>query len=192
MPDIVLASGSPYRAKLLKKLDLAFSTCASNVDESPLPAETPVALAQRLSIAKARAAATDFPRHLIIGSDQVAACGDDILGKPGNQKSAIEQLLKQSGQTVLFYTGLCLFDSVAGTSLCDVDVCSVHFRHLDRAEILRYLDKEQPYDCAGSFKAEGYGIVLFEKIVGEDPNALIGLPLIKLRRMLAQFGIALP
>jgi MAF protein len=192
MPDIVLASSSIYRAKLLKQLHLEFESVASNIDESRLPNETPAALALRLSEAKARAVNDQFQHHLIIGSDQVACCGEAILGKPGNRASAIEQLSQQSGQVVHFYTGISVLDSKSGKCLNDVDICSVHFRPLDRQQILRYLDVEQPYDCAGSFKSEAYGIVLFDKIVGEDPNALIGLPLIKLIALLAQFGIVLP
>lgn len=192
MPDIVLASSSIYRAKLLKQLHLPFACTASNIDESPLKNETPVALAQRLSEAKARAVADQFPHHLIIGSDQVACCGNHILGKPGNRETAIQQLSQQSGQIVQFYTGISVLDSATGKCLSDVDVCNVHFRPLDLQQILRYLDIEQPYDCAGSFKSEAYGIVLFDKIVGDDPNALIGLPLIKLITLLTQFGIVLP
>lgn len=192
MTAIVLASSSPYRAKLLKKLHLAFESFNSNIDESPLANEAPVALAQRLAFAKAKAGAARFQQHLIIGSDQVACCNGQILGKPGSREAAIDQLSRQSGQAVAFYTGICVFDSQSGSHVSEVDVCHVHFRRLSRQQIERYLDLEQPFDCAGSFKSEGYGIVLFEKIVGDDPNALIGLPLIKLTRLLAQFGIALP
>lgn len=192
MPDIVLASSSTYRGMLLKKLHLTFETFASDIDESLLQNEAPIAMAQRLSEAKARAAAEHFPRHIIIGSDQLACCGDDILGKPGNQETATAQLRKQSGQVVKFYTGISVLDSGSDKLISDIDVCSVHFRNLNQQQIQRYLNLEQPYDCAGSFKSEGYGIVLFDRIVGEDPNALIGLPLIKLTALLAQFGIALP
>lgn len=192
MTAILLASSSPYRAQLLKKLNLDFATFNSNIDESPLPDETPLILAQRLAQAKAKAGAARFQQHLIIGSDQVAYCNGHILGKPGNREAAIEQLSQQSGLAVEFYTGICVFDSQSGRSFSDIDVCRVYFRRLNRQQIERYLDLEQPYDCAGSFKSEGYGIVLFEKIVGDDPNALVGLPLIKLAKLLAQFGIALP
>ena len=160
MPDIVLASSSAYRAKLLKNLHIPFTCTASNVDESPLKNETPIALAQRLAEAKARAVAEQFQHHLIIGSDQVACCGEHILGKPGNRETAIQQLSQQSGQIVDFYTSISVLDSATGKCLNDVDLCSVHFRQLDRSQILRYLDIEQPYDCAGSFKSEAYGIVL--------------------------------
>lgn len=192
MPDIILASGSSYRSNLLKKLHFPFATFNTEVDESRLDGESAVALAQRLAESKARAAATTFPNHLIIASDQVACCNEEILGKPGARAAAIEQLCKQSGQQVQFHTALCLLNSQSGHCLHDIDTCSVHFRPLTAQQIERYVDIEQPYDCAGSFKSEGYGIVLFEKIIGDDPNALIGLPLIKLTRILAHMGVALP
>ena len=192
MQTLVLASSSTYRRDLLKKLHLDFITCSSAVDEMPQPGESAEALALRLSITKAKAIAEQFPNHLIIGSDQVASCGGILLGKPGNREQAIQQIKAQSGRIVSFYTGLCVFNSANNEYLTAMDVCQVHFRELNDQQIQRYLDIEQPFDCAGSFKSEGYGIVLFSKIMGEDPNALIGLPLIKLTGLLNQCGLAIP
>ena len=192
MQTLVLASSSTYRRDLLKKLHLDFITCSSAVDETPQPGESAEALALRLSTAKAQAIAEQFPNHLIIGSDQVASCGGILLGKPGNREQAIQQIKAQSGRIVSFYTGLCVFNSANNEYLTAMDVCQVHFRELNDQQIQRYLDIEQPFDCAGSFKSEGYGIVLFSKIMGEDPNALIGLPLIKLTGLLNQCGLAIP
>jgi len=192
MQNLVLASSSKYRQELLKKLHLDFIACGSYVDESPMPDEAPDELAIRLSLAKAQALAKSYPKHLIIGSDQVAACDQHLLGKPGNRENATQQLRAQSGQTVTFYTGICVLNSCSGEYFSDIDICSVHFRTLSEQQIEHYLDIDQPYDCAGSFKSEGYGITLFEKIEGEDPNALVGLPLIKLVRILQRFGLAIP
>ena len=192
MQNLVLASSSKYRCEILKKLHLDFITCSSAIDENPMQGESPVALAIRLSIAKAKARAQDYPKHLIIGSDQVAACGDRLLGKPGNRDNAIEQLKAQSGRKVTFYTSICVLNSVSGEYLHDIDICTVYFRKLSERQIEHYLNIDQPFDCAGSFKSEGYGITLFDKIESEDPNALIGLPLIKLIRLLDQFGLTIP
>jgi len=192
MRQLVLASGSVYRRKLLKKLRLEFITCSSQVDETPLPDEIPAALALRLSIAKAQAISTAYPEHLIIGSDQVAALDKQLLGKPGNFERAVQQLTAQSGKKVTFYTGLCVLDSASNRYLTDIDICNVYFKKLDIEQIRRYLNTDEPFDCAGSFKSEEYGISLFEKIDGDDPNALIGLPLIKLIGLLNRFGWTLP
>lgn len=192
MRKLVLASTSNYRRQLLEKLQLEFSCCGSNIDESPKINEHPQALALRLAIAKAQAIRTDFPDHLIIGSDQVAAFDDILLGKPGNRDNAFQQLKVQSGKKVSFYGGICVLDSHSGEFKTDMDVCEVYFRTLSEAQIDRYLDKEQPFDCAGSFKSESYGISLFNKIAGEDPNSLVGLPLIKLIKILEAFGLAIP
>lgn len=192
MQNLVLASSSKYRGQILGKLQLAFSCCGSGVDESPLFDEPPDDLVLRLAEAKAQAAAKTYPRHLIIGSDQVAVCGGTILGKPGNREGAFRQLQLQSGKKTTFYTSLCLLDSGKGTIKTDLDICHVYFRDLNQAQLNRYLDREQPYECAGSFKSEGYGIALFSKIEGDDPNALVGLPLIKLIDLLNQFGVAIP
>lgn len=189
MSAIILASGSQYRAELLRKLHLDFISCGSHVDETPLPGESPEPLALRLSQAKAEALSAMYPNHLIIGSDQVAVCGGEFLNKPGDRTQAIRQLKAQSGQTVRFYTGVCVLNSANGQSRSDIDICAVHFKTLSDSQIERYVDLEQPFDCAGSFKSEGLGIALFSRIEGDDPNALIGLPLIKLTGLLARFGV---
>jgi len=192
MHALVLASSSRYRAQLLSKLLVTFTVCSSDVDETALAEETPEALAQRLAFEKASAVANRYPEHLIIGSDQVAVCDGRQLGKPGNRSQAIAQLHAQSGRIVTFHTAICVLDSASGRCLTDLDRCDVHFKTLSDAQIQRYVDLEHPFDCAGSFKSEGYGIVLFERIVGDDPNALIGLPLIKLVKILNQLGFDLP
>lgn len=189
MLPIVLASGSHYRAELLGKLHLYFISCSSNIDESAHDGESAAQLAMRLSEAKANALRADYPRHLIIGSDQVAVCGSQFLNKPGNREQAIRQLQAQSGQIVQFYTGISVLDSASGRCLSDIDICSVHFKTLNDRQIEHYVDLEQPFDCAGSFKSEGLGIALFSGIEGNDPNALIGLPLIKLIALLERFGV---
>ncbi len=192
MHNLVLASSSQYRYDILKKLRLDFVSYSCPVDETPMPDESAENLAIRLSIAKARAVASVFTNHLIIGSDQVAACGDRLIGKPGSCEKAFEQLKTQSGRQVRFYTGICVYDSATGNYLTDIDCCDVYFRELSDSQIRRYLEIDQPFNCAGSFKSEGYGITLFNKIQGEDPNALIGLPLIKLIELLECFGLVLP
>lgn len=192
MRKLLLASISLYRRQLLEKLHLEFSCCSTDVDERPNPNEQPQALALRLSIAKAQAARKEFPEHLIIGSDQVAAFDDCLLGKPGNYEQAFQQLKAQSGKKVSFYTGICVLDGNSGEFKTDMDICEVYFRSLSDAQIGRYLAKEQPFDCAGSFKSERFGISLFSKIAGDDPNALVGLPLIKLVGLLELFGLSIP
>ncbi|MGD8546445.1 MAG: nucleoside triphosphate pyrophosphatase [Thiohalophilus sp.] len=186
--QLVLASTSPFRKAILEKLGIPFETASPSVDETPLPDETAAGLVQRLSEAKARAVATQFPDALIIGSDQVAVIDDQILGKPGTHDKAIEQLRNASGKTVTFLTGLCLYNSASGQSQSEVIPFRVHFRNLNESQIENYLRREQPYNCAGSFKSEGLGIALFEKLEGDDPNTLIGLPLINLIRMLEKEG----
>jgi septum formation protein len=188
---IVLASTSPFRKELLQRIGITFETAAPEVDESPLANETPAALVKRLSEAKARAIGKSF-QGLIIGSDQVATTGNNILGKPGTHANAVEQLHKLSGKLVSFHTGLCLLNSVTGEAQIDVIPFRVQFRPLDEEQIERYLRADQPYNCAGSFKSEGLGITLFERMQGDDPTALIGLPLIRLTDMLAQAGVVLP
>lgn len=185
---LVLASTSPYRRELLSRLGVDFTASAPNVDESRLPGESPKQLVRRLAESKARAVASEYPSALIIGSDQVAVLGDQILGKPGDHATAIKQLAAASGRRVTFYTGLCLYNSA--TDRCQVDVVPymVEFRALNAQKIENYLRREQPYNCAGSFKSEGLGITLFRRMEGEDPNALIGLPLIRLIDMLEQEG----
>lgn len=192
MPRLVLASTSAYRRELLTRLHLPFEIASPDADETALPGETPVATAERLSIAKARAVALRFPDALIIGSDQVAYLESQRFGKPLTRERAIEQLRAMRGRTVIFHTGLCLLDSNSGRfQVCGVPT-EVAFRQLSDAEIERYLDKEQPYHCAGSAKSEGLGICLLDSMRGDDPNALIGLPLIALCGMLRNEGVALP
>jgi septum formation protein len=188
---LVLASTSPFRRELLQRLGIPFTTAAPDVDESPLPGEAADALVQRLSASKARAVGRTHA-GLIIGSDQVATIGETILGKPGNHERAIEQLQQLSGRTVTFHTGLCLLDTGKDLQQLDVIPFTVEFRQLSTTQIERYLRREQPYNCAGSFKSEALGITLFRRMQGDDPTALIGLPLIRLTDMLAAAGISLP
>jgi MAF protein len=187
--NLVLASSSNYRQALLKKLRFDFTSACPEIDESALAHETPAELALRLSRLKALALIEKFPEHLIIGSDQVAMLNGMQLNKPGNRENAIAQLKAVSGNQVSFYTGVCVANSQTKQCLADVDVCTVFFRSLALKQIEHYVDLDRPYDCAGGFKSEGLGIALFEKIQGNDPNALIGLPLIKLIALLAQFGV---
>lgn len=188
---LVLASTSPYRKELLGRLGLPFETMAPYADETALADETPQALVQRLAILKARAVGATR-QGLIIGSDQVASTGNDILGKPGSHSNAVAQLSFLSGKRVSFFTGLCLLDSVNGSLQTDMVPYHVHFRTLSSQQIDRYLRTEQPYNCAGSFKSEGLGITLFERMEGDDPTALIGLPLIRLTTMLINAGVVIP
>ncbi|MDZ7805002.1 nucleoside triphosphate pyrophosphatase [Thiohalophilus sp.] len=181
---LVLASTSPFRKAILEKFGVPFDTASPKVDETARADESAEQLVRRLAEAKARAVAGQFPDALIIGSDQVAVIDNKILGKPGDHARAVEQLRAASGKTVTFLTGLCLYNSTTDHAECDVVPFKVHFRKLDDSQIENYLDKEQPYNCAGSFKSEGLGIALFEKLEGDDPNTLIGLPLIRLIRML--------
>jgi len=192
MQELVLGSTSPFRRELLEKLGLPFSTAAPDVDESRRQGESPEALVQRLAEAKARAVAGQFPQALIIGSDQVACVDGEILGKPGNRDKAIKQLMAMSGKTVIFHTGLCLYNSEKERVQVLREPFRVHFRKLNTGQIERYVDYEQPFNCAGSFKSEGMGITLFRKLEGDDPNALVGLPLIRLVEMLEKEGIELP
>ena len=188
-PSLVLASTSPYRKTLLARLGLPFETVAPGVDECPRANETPAQLVRRLAQAKAQAASAAFPDALIIGSDQVAVLEGEILGKPGDHENAVRQLYRASGRAVDFFTGLCLLNSRTGAAQCDVVLFRVVFRTLNMRQIEDYLRREQPYNCAGSFKSEGLGIVLFERLQGDDPTALMGLPLIRLSRMLEQEGV---
>lgn len=186
---LVLASSSPYRKLLLEKLQLPFITAAPNTDEAPLCNEAPEQLVVRLAAAKARALTGEFPQHLIIGSDQVAVLGGRKLDKPGGFEAAVAQLQAASGRSMCFYTGVSLLNSRTSRQINAVDVCKVHFRTLSKEEIQDYVRREQPYDCVGAFKAEGLGIALLHRIEGDDPNALIGLPLIRLVDLLRRFGI---
>ncbi|WP_260293856.1 Maf family protein [Sedimenticola hydrogenitrophicus] len=191
-PRIVLGSTSPFRRALLEKLGLVFEVDSPEIDESPLADETPQQLVTRLAGAKAMAVAKRHPQALVIGSDQVACIGQQILGKPGTRDNALRQLAMASGKRVTFYTGLCLINGTTGTTQVACEPFHVHFRNLDRQQIERYLDAETPYNCAGSFKSEGLGIALFERMEGDDPNALIGLPLIRLIAFLDAEGIKVP
>ena len=177
---LVLGSTSPFRKEILNKLGMPFETAAPDIDESPLENETPEQLVLRLAEQKARAVASAYPNNLIIGSDQVAVIDGEILGKPHTHERAVEQLLNASGKTVRFHTGLCLYNSATDIAQCEAVPFDVVFRELTTSQIENYLQKEKPYNCAGSFKSEALGITLFEKLLGDDPNTLIGLPLIRL------------
>jgi len=189
MQPILLASGSVYRRELLARLGLEFTWASPDIDETPLPNESASELVARLSLAKVRVLASQYPQHLIIGSDQVALVNNQILGKPHNHERAFEQLRAASGNQVIFKTGICLFNAVTGRSQLSVEEFRVCFRKLGDEQIHHYLNCEQPYDCAGSFKCEGLGIALFSSLDGDDPNTLIGLPLIRLVEMLCGEGI---
>ncbi len=189
MKTLILASTSPFRKTLLEKLNLPFECAKPNIDETALPNETAIELVERLAIEKAKAAAIEFPNALIIGSDQVALSEGNILGKPHNFDNGLKQLISFSGKAVEFHTGLCVFDSSTGKTVSLVELFTVHFNELTTEEITAYLNAEQPYNCAGSFKSEGLGICLFEKLSGDDPNTLIGLPLIRLVSLLKEHGL---
>ena len=189
--NLILASTSTYRAQILKKLGLHFEVSSPDIDESMLTDESPEAMVERLSISKS----LEVGKHhegLIIGSDQCAVHAGKVVGKPGDHKSARLQLQSFSGQSITFLTGLCLYNSKTESVQSLIEPYTVHFRKLSTAAINRYLHHEKPYDCAGSFKSEGLGISLFTALEGEDPNALIGLPLIKLITLLDNEGIETP
>jgi len=189
MKTLVLGSTSPFRKTILEKLNLPFECAKPNIDETALLNETPQALVERLAIEKAQAVANEFPNALIIGSDQVAVCDGEILGKPHNFDNGVKQLTKFSNKAVTFYTGLCVLDSANNSVKSLIEPFNVHFNPLTQTEIESYLHAEQPYNCAGSFKSEGLGICLFKKLEGDDPNTLIGLPLIKLVSLLKAQGL---
>jgi septum formation protein len=191
MMKLILASSSPYRRELLERLRIPFEAIAPDVDETPHRGETPPALVERLSIEKARKVALHKSQTLVIGSDQVAVYNGAIVGKPHSHGKAVEQLRVASGRTVVLYTGLALVNADTGRLQCEVIPYRVTFRALTDAQIESYLRKEQPYACAGSVKSEGLGIALLEKFEGDDPNTLIGLPLIRLIRMLENEGMAI-
>lgn len=189
---VVLGSTSAYRRELMQRLGLPFEVLAPGVDETPVPGETPAALAQRLALAKARAVARQRPAAVVIGSDQVADLNGEPLGKPGTHERAVEQLQRMRGQTVVFQTALAVVCLDSGFEAADLAPVRVRFRDLDDDEIERYLRAEQPYDCAGSAKSEGLGIALLDRIDSDDPTALVGLPLIRTCRLLRAAGIRLP
>lgn len=192
MANLVLASSSPYRRALLERLDIPFEHAAPEVDETPRPGESPEQLTLRLALDKTRVLAGRFADHLIIGSDQVLLLDGQAVSKPGTHAAARDQLRRCSGRTVQFTTSLCLLNSATGRHQLTSEPFKVSFRELDDSSIERYLQREQPYDCAGSFKMEGLGISLFRALQGDDPNSLIGLPLIRLCEMLRQEGVQLP
>jgi len=192
-PKLILASTSRYRRELLQRFGISFATAAPQCDEAPLPDEHPAATAERLAVAKAYAVLADFPDALIIGSDQVAYRDLTVFGKPMTKAAATAQLLAMSGRSIVFHTGVCLLDGRRGTYQCCGVPTEVQFRHLSGEEIDRYLEREaDALHCAGSAKSEGLGIALLDAMSGEDPTALIGLPLIALGRMLRDAGVAVP
>ncbi|WP_085636723.1 MULTISPECIES: nucleoside triphosphate pyrophosphatase [unclassified Pseudomonas] len=192
MLPLLLASSSTYRRELLSRLRLPFTCRSPDIDESHRPGESATELVKRLAEQKARALAGSHPDHLIIGSDQVAVLGERIIGKPHTFEKAREQLLAASGAGVTFLTGLALLNSRTGHCQIDCIPFTVHMRILDEARIERYLRAEQPYDCAGSFKAEGLGVSLFQRTEGPDATSLVGLPLIRLTDMLLAEGVQIP
>ncbi len=189
MKTLVLGSTSPFRKSILEKLNLPFECAKPDIDETALDDESPQVLVERLAIEKAKAVAHQFSDALIIGSDQVAVCDGEILGKPHNFSNGVKQLSKFSNKNVTFLTGLCVYDCVSGKHTSLVEPFVVHFNELSQTEIENYLNAEQPYNCAGSFKSEGLGICLFKKLEGDDPNTLIGLPLIRLVELLKEHGV---
>ena len=186
---LVLASGSRWRRQLLDRLDIPYAWQSPDIDETPRPGEPPADLVQRLALAKAQRLAEAWPDHLIIGSDQVALFEGEILGKPGDAATARANLARFSGHRVRFLTGLALVDTRSGHHQVTHETYDVVFRHLAEDEIERYVKKEKPLDSAGSFRMEGLGITLFERLEGDDPNTLIGLPLIRLCAMLREAGL---
>ncbi|KGY11983.1 septum formation inhibitor Maf [Vibrio tubiashii] len=190
MPNyqLVLASTSPYRKQLLNKLAIEFTTACPDFDETPFENETPLELVKRLAQGKAESCPVTQP-SLVIGSDQVCVINGKIIGKPHTREKAIEQLTEQSGQAIEFFTGLALHNTETGLTDIKVDTFTVHFRVLSKKQIENYVDIEQPFYCAGSFKSEGLGIALFERLEGKDPNTLVGLPLIDLVDMLEAQGV---
>ncbi|WP_304622715.1 MULTISPECIES: nucleoside triphosphate pyrophosphatase [unclassified Pantoea] len=189
MIPLVLASTSPFRQALLSKLGLPFISAAPNCDETPHPGEPASALVERLALEKARSLASAYPESWIIGSDQVCVVNGRITGKPHTAENARSQLAAASGQIVTFYTGLALIHPQRHQQQVICEPFNVHFRSLSPSEIEHYVAKEQPLNCAGSFKSEGMGVCLFDKLEGRDPNTLIGLPLIALNDMLRSVGI---
>jgi len=188
---LILGSTSPYRRELLARLRLPFTIEAPAVDESPLPGESPVALAQRLALAKAQTVAQRHPQAVVIGSDQVADLQGQALGKPGEHARAVAQLRRMQGQTVVFHTAVAVVCAATRFEQVELAQVRVRFRPLSEAEIEAYLRAEQPYDCAGSAKSEGLGIVLLDAIESDDPTALVGLPLIRTARLLRAAGLQL-
>lgn len=188
-PRLILASSSPYRRELLSRLGIPFEAVPPKVDETARPNEAAPGLAERLARAKASAVAPRYPDALVIGSDQVAVYDGRIVGKPGDHAAALAQLRAASGRTAVLYTGLVLLNAATGRAQCEVVSYAVTFRRLTDAQIESYLHKEQPYGCTGSVRSEGLGIALLDRFEGDDPTALVGLPLIRLVRMLENEGV---
>ncbi|MBF0382172.1 MAG: septum formation inhibitor Maf [Magnetococcales bacterium] len=191
---LILASTSPYRRQLLERLSIPFTVANPDIDETPIIGESPEKLVERLAIDKARKIAKNNPGAVVIGSDQVAVIAGKITGKPGSHKAAVKQLKSVSGKEIVFYTGLCCYIAIdmGGAEdqiLSAVVPFRVVFRNLNDGQIQNYLKRDKPYNCAGSFKSEGLGVVLFDRLIGDDPSALMGLPLIKLTTMLEQAGV---
>jgi len=188
---LILASSSPFRRELLNKFQQEYQCISPDIDETPLKNETPADLSLRLSVEKAKAVAANLDNGLIIASDQVAEVDGNPLGKPHTKENAVKQLMSMSGKTVTFHTGLCLLNAKTGKQQSLVEPFYVTFRDITEEQASNYVDKEDVLKCAGSFKSEALGIALFEKLEGEDPNTLIGLPLIKLVRMLENEGVSI-
>ncbi|MDH3635837.1 MAG: Maf family nucleotide pyrophosphatase [Gammaproteobacteria bacterium] len=188
--QIILASGSPFRKQLLDRLQLDFVCLSPDIDETLKPAEDARNYVCRLAESKARQVAADHPDAIVIGSDQCALLGTKILGKPGSHENALLQLQEAQGKSVIFHTGVCVLQLSSGFNAIEDVLFEVEFRSLSDRQLEHYLHVEQPYQCAGSFKAEGYGVCLFKKMHGDDPTALIGLPLIALTEILERAGVA--
>ena len=186
--QLVLASSSPFRKELLGRLMMPFDICSPDIDETPFENETPQQLVERLATEKAKAVADQYPKALIIGSDQVALHGNKIVGKPHTHDVAVQQLKEASAKSIKLFTGLSLYNAKTGSLQSLVEPFTVHFRSLSDDTIERYLRKEKPYNCAGSVRSEGLGVTLIERYEGNDPAALIGLPLIQLISMLNNEG----
>ncbi len=189
---LVLGSTSSYRRTLLERLGVPFTVAAPNVDETPLPSEAPIDLVHRLARAKAEAVAQKQAKALVIGSDQLAVCGREVLGKPGSGERAIAQLRQLSGQRVTFYTAVHVVNSDSGSNEGHLDATTVHFRSLSDEEIKNYVARDKPYHCAGGFKIESLGVALFTRVESQDPTALVGLPLIWLAGSLRRHGFKVP
>jgi len=191
-PRLVLASTSQYRRMLLDRLGVLFTVAAPGIDESAQSGELPLDLVHRLARRKAEAVAQHHLRSVVVGSDQLAVCGTQVLGKPGSAERCVEQLRAVSGQRVVFHTAVHVINSESGSNEAHVDATTAHFRTLSGDEIQRYVAKEKPFDCAGGFKVEALGVTLLDRIDSQDPTALIGLPLIWLAGALRRLGFELP
>lgn len=186
MGPLILASSSNYRKALLQRLNIEFETSSPNINEKQLSNESPESMVRRLAVEKAQKVANDNPRSLVIGSDQLAVLDNEVIGKPGSLKNAINQLTRCSGKKVTFLTAVALIGDHAKFHQVELSKVEVYFRELLPTEIEKYLSLEKPYDCAGSFKVEGLGITLFEKVLSDDPTSLEGLPLILVSKLLRQ------